>query len=186
MATRVLPVYPAPRLDRATAGVGGASGAGGAVPLPRLWPFEVQASSLKAGVIVSTAFRGPAIIEDVAYYVSTAGATGDLLIDFLVSTDASGARVDALDTSKPLGTSLLDPALYSDASVANPAPGSTLTFMQSVEKNTHRVLTIGRAVSDASFFLKVYLRSVVGANSTIYGTFRVREGIPEDQLTNFL
>lgn len=179
--------YPKPRTRTGSAGAP-VIGGGGTVSIPRtrLWPFECQAGSNNCSVAVSTRFHGPAVIDSIEYNFSTAGATGDLLLDFLVGPDDSGARVNAADGTKPTGVSILDPAVYSDAGVPVPAPGPSLTVVGTVGIGTQREWTIRRAVLDPDFFLKAYLRSANGINSIIYGTIRVVEGLTDEQLPNFL
>jgi hypothetical protein len=180
-------LYPAPRRDRAIAG-GGFGGGAGAVVIPRVrfWPFEVQASPNKASVAISTKFLGPAVIDTIDYIVGGIGSVGDLLIDFLLSTDSSGGKVDSVDTTKPPGQSILDRAVYADSGVPLPDPGPSLTIVGTTSQGTVHTIPLRRAVVDPEFFIKVYLRANAAGNCSIYGTLKVIEQLAEDQLPNFL
>jgi hypothetical protein len=179
-------VYPRPNTQRRAAGGGGGVGAPPAPPRVRFWPFEVQAGSQNVSVAVSERFQGPAILDSIQGFLSTAGSVGDMRVDVLVSNDNSGTREDSTNLARPNGVSILDQAVYSDAGVSDTTQGTSLTIIGSPNANTVREWKIGRPITESEFFLKVYLRATFGANSSFYGTMRVIEGLFLDEIANFL
>jgi len=180
-------IYPAPRRNRAAAG-GGVAGGGAGIVIPhvRYWPFEAQAGPNHASVAVSTKFLGPAVIDTIDYVVGVTGSVGNLLIDFLLSTDSSGGKVDQVDGTKPAGQSILDPAVYADSGVPVPDPGPSLAIVGTTSQGTVHTIPLRRPVVDREFFVKLYLRANNSGNCSIYGTLKIIEQLSEDQLPNFL
>lgn len=181
-------LYPAPRRNRAAAGGGFGPGGGGGVVIPRvrLWPFAIGASSQKTSIAVSPKLLGPAVIDSIEYNINEAGNAGDLIIDFLLSADASGTRTDSALTDRPPGSSILESASFSDVDAVAAAPGTSLAMVGSINSGSQREWKVGRAVVDPEFFIKVFIKSVFGATCHVYGTIRVIEQLSEDQLPNFL
>jgi len=188
MTTTATKAYPGARPDRGDP-IPSQSPSPGAPPIAggangRSWPFYIRRQG-GAAIVVSPGYVGPAIIESITFFATTAVATGFPVVQLYVSDDNGGAGSALPGTTQPGGNPLFDPLSFSvdDATLASGTNGFLFQgITPGAGTNTYR---IGRVIRKSTFFLKLLMRIDSGGGGVVDGVVNLYEAVPESVLANF-
>lgn len=158
---------------------------GGNAPQARLFSFAIREATGVA-CCVSAPFNGPAVVQELVFRVGTDGANPFPVVQLYAADDSGGGGVNLAATFVPSGDPIFDPMVITrdDGVTASGVNGFEVSTLN--ESIGWQFFPVRRAVNKGRFFLKILVRSDKVAAMFMDGYVRVLEGVPPDQLANFL
>jgi len=181
------PSYPATRPGR----IGGAATTGGPsvldvpVPVARLLPFLLRENGEQA-VGTSATLQGPGILDEITFYISSAGGAPDPTIRVLVSAPPGQPTGNLPLATVVQGTTVFEPVARSDNSGATQRHAQAVPLQNQVLASGLYRFRIARYVTLPEWVVTVVVTAEIGFDVSCAGFVRVIESVPPERAPNFL
>lgn len=188
MPSSVVQGFPSPRPDRATSAVAAPVGGGAAPRYPnvRIWPLHIQETNGVA-VVVSEQMQGPAVIDSLVVQMAMGSPLPFPTFSIYVSESGGGGGNNFALNTVPSGTRLVDNLSFQREDANTSTDNRGWNAFNIVENTGLLPQRLGLLVQLPTFFIKIRVQNQVAAQgAAMWGYMRVLEGIPPDQVPNFL